>query len=210
MTFSKQISSLSSACHYHIRDFRRIRHTLDFKTASTIATSHVHSKLDYCNSLYINLPANQTSRLQILQNTLARTITKSPKHDHITPTLKFLHWIKIEQRIQNKIISLSYNILQNSQPSHLRNLLVIQPPRSTRSSDFIILTRPFTTSRSLKISNRSFRHAAPALWNKLPLSLRTFSANYSPTTSHSPCVALSRDQFLFRLKTYLFSKSYPA
>ena len=46
LTFSKQISSLSSACNYHIRDLRRIRHTLDLKTASVIATSLVHSKLD--------------------------------------------------------------------------------------------------------------------------------------------------------------------
>ena len=32
LSFSKQISSLSSACHYHIRDLRRIRHTLDSTT----------------------------------------------------------------------------------------------------------------------------------------------------------------------------------
>ena len=56
LNFSKQISSLSSACNYHIRDLRRIRHTLDLKTASVIATSLVHFKLDYCNSLYLNLP----------------------------------------------------------------------------------------------------------------------------------------------------------
>ena len=34
LSFSKQISSLSSACHCHIRDLRRIRHTLDFTTAN--------------------------------------------------------------------------------------------------------------------------------------------------------------------------------
>ena len=50
LSFSKQISSLSSACHYHIRDLRRIRHTLDSTTATTIATALVHSRLDYCNS----------------------------------------------------------------------------------------------------------------------------------------------------------------
>ena len=66
LTFSKQISSLSSACNYHIHDLRHIRHTLDLKTASVIATSLVHSKLDYCNSLYLNLSKNKISRLQLL------------------------------------------------------------------------------------------------------------------------------------------------
>jgi len=51
LTFSDQISSVSKPCYYHIRQLRCIRPYLDTKTASTIATSIVHSKLDYCNSL---------------------------------------------------------------------------------------------------------------------------------------------------------------
>jgi len=51
LTFSDQITALSKSCYYHIRELRCIRPYLDFKTASTIATSIVHSKLDYCNSL---------------------------------------------------------------------------------------------------------------------------------------------------------------
>src|SRR6218665_2915345 len=51
LSFSNHISNLSRSCFMHIRDLRRIRPMLDFKTASTIATSIVHSKLDYCNSL---------------------------------------------------------------------------------------------------------------------------------------------------------------
>ena len=39
LSFSKQISSLSSTCHYHIHDLCRIRHTLDSTTATTIATA---------------------------------------------------------------------------------------------------------------------------------------------------------------------------
>ena len=52
LTFSDQISSVTKSCYYHIRQLRCIRPYLDTKTASTIATSIVHSKLDYCNSLY--------------------------------------------------------------------------------------------------------------------------------------------------------------
>jgi hypothetical protein len=44
--------SLSSNCFYHIRDVRRIRLFIDFKTACIIDSSIMHSKLDYCNSLF--------------------------------------------------------------------------------------------------------------------------------------------------------------
>ena len=48
LTFSDHLS-LSLVIITHIRELRCIRPYLDFKTASTIATSIVHSKLDYCN-----------------------------------------------------------------------------------------------------------------------------------------------------------------
>ena len=52
LTFSNQISTISKASYYHIRQLRCIRPYLDSTTACTIVTSIVHSKLDYCNSLY--------------------------------------------------------------------------------------------------------------------------------------------------------------
>jgi len=51
LTFSHQISSLFMSCYCHIRELLCIRPHLDSKTASTIAASIVHWKLDYCNSL---------------------------------------------------------------------------------------------------------------------------------------------------------------
>jgi len=61
LSFKQRISSLSKSCFYHIRDLRRVRSTLDFDTACTIAISLVHSKLDYCNSLYYILPHTHKS-----------------------------------------------------------------------------------------------------------------------------------------------------
>jgi len=72
LTFSDQISALSKSGYYHIREFRCVRPYLDFKTTSTIATSIVHSKLDYCNSLSIttfqtiNLTSSNKSRTLLL------------------------------------------------------------------------------------------------------------------------------------------------
>ena len=74
LTCSDQISSLSKSCCSHIRELRCIRPYLDSETASTIAASIVHSKPDYCNSLYYNLPKFQISRLPQIQNCFARTV----------------------------------------------------------------------------------------------------------------------------------------
>ena len=105
LSFSDHISYISKTCFAHIRDLRRIRNTLDHTTACTIATSLIHSKLDYCNSLFLNLNCQQTNRLQLILNSTARAVTKTPKYNHITPHLKSLHWLKITQRIQYKILS---------------------------------------------------------------------------------------------------------
>ena len=81
----------------------------------------------------------------------------------------------------------------------------------------------FIISSSLKTTDRSFRCASPCLWNQLPLSLRkphsgtSFSISYSPipspitsSFSDSPrCTSITSSLFHFRLKTYLFHKSYP-
>ena len=78
LTFSDQISAISKACYYqfyHIRQLRSIRPYLDSTTACTTTTSIVHSKLDYCNSLYYNLPKSQITRLQLIQNSLARAVS---------------------------------------------------------------------------------------------------------------------------------------
>ena len=122
---------------YHIRDLRRIRDTLDFTTASTIATSLVHSKLDYCNSLYFSLPAYQIDRMQLIQNCLARAVCRTSKFSHITPTLRSLHWLKVRERIEYKILSLTYNALQYHQPSYLTECLTIQPSTYVLQHSFI-------------------------------------------------------------------------
>src|SRR6218665_935489 len=88
LTFADHITKLSQTCYMHIHDLRRLRPILDHKTACKIATSIVHSKLDYCNSLFYSINSSQIKRLQTIQNALARAVTKTPKHHHITSVLK--------------------------------------------------------------------------------------------------------------------------
>ena len=161
LSFSKQISSLSNACHYHIRDLRHIRHTLD---STTIATALVQSCLYYFNSLYHGLPITQIKHLQHIQNGLARAVTGTPKHSHISPVLKSLHWLKVEQRIQYKIISITHNLLHITEPKYLQRLINIKSLSRTRSSDHLCLSLPPVSTR-LKFADGSFLNSSPRLWN---------------------------------------------
>jgi len=88
-----------------------------------------------------------------------------------------LHWLKIKERIEYKLLSLTYKALTTAQPTYLHSLITVQPPHGTRSSSVTTLSRPPT---SLKITNRSLRYASH-LWNQLPVSFR------------QPCIKHSAD-----------------
>jgi len=147
---------------------------------------------------------------------------KTPKSCHITPIIRSLHWLRITERIEYKLLSLTYKILTTTQPPYLHSLISTQRPRSTRFSSVVTLARP-PSSSSLKTTDLSFHYASPCLWNQLPLSLRkphsgtssfiSYSPIPSPITSSSSdsplCTSMTPSLFNSRLKTYLFHKSYP-
>jgi len=141
LTFAEPITALSKACYYHIRQLRCIRPYFDSSIACTIATFIVHSKLDYCNSLFYNITKSQLSRLQQIQNFLARTVMNDPKSCHITPDLRSLHWLRITERIEYKLLSLIYKVLTTTRPPYIHKLISTQRPRSTRSSPVVTLAQ---------------------------------------------------------------------
>ena len=61
-------------------------------------------------------------------------------------------------------------------------LLLCKAGDKYSSSSMVTLARPPTHS-SLKITNRSFRYAAPSLWNELPTDLREPRQTQSPALS---------------------------
>ena len=176
LTFSEKISSVSKSCYYHIRQLSCIRPYPDTKTASTIATSVVHSKLDNCNSLYHNLPKSQITRLQQIQNSLAGAVVNKSSliqshHSHLLVSAlvkgNWAHWIQAP---------LSYL------PPNLHICITSSQftSRSTRSSSLVTLTHP-STSSSLRITDRSFQYASPRLFT---VQCAWYQAACNPRSSH--------------------------
>ena len=71
------------------------------------------------------LPNTQLNRLQHIQNSFTRDVVMAPKSSYINPALKSLYWLKIKQRINYKILSLTYKVLTTTKPSYLCNLISV-------------------------------------------------------------------------------------
>ena len=168
----KQISKICQISHLNIKQLRQVRSSLDRKTCILLANALVSSQLDYCNSLYYDLPKSSIHRLQVVQNSLARAIVpKVRRFDHIQPILKQLHWLPVQQRITYKIATITYKVLNENQPSYLHNLLNVRSSaRNLRSSGKNQLVIPNIFSSS---GRRSFSYCAPFVWNNLPDAIRT-------------------------------------
>ena len=78
------------ACFCHISDLRRIRKKLSLDLAKQIAVALVSSKLDYCNSLFYNIPEKDISKLHRVQQKgcLARVVKKAPRFNRSIAILK--------------------------------------------------------------------------------------------------------------------------
>jgi len=191
LTFDDHISKVAGSCRYHIRALRHIRRLIDRETANTLACSIVATRLDYCNSVLSGITAKNITRLQRVQNSLARVVCCAPYRSPSRPMLQSLHWLPIEYRIQHKIATLTFKVRFHRQPNYLHELITTYTPnRPLRSSDAGLLAVPRTSTTT---ADRAFRVTAPRIWNSLPETIRS---------------ATSVSQFTRRLKSHLFSVAF--
>ncbi|XP_068692896.1 uncharacterized protein [Montipora capricornis] len=161
MSMLPHINTVCKSAFYHLRNLSRIRKFISTETAKTLVHAFISSKLDHCNSLLYNLPKYAVKKLQHVQNAAARLITFSSKFNHITPILKDLHWLPINERIKFKISILTFKALHDLSPSYIH-----RPSRTLRSSTSLRLN---PASYNLKsYGSRAVAVASPELWNDLP------------------------------------------
>ena len=192
LTMVQHVNHLSKGCYVHLRNIGKIRPNLTEEAASTLVHSFISSRIDNGNSLLYGISDKVVHKLQLIQNHAARIVTRSKKHDHVTPLLKRLHWLPVKYRIHYKLCLLTFKCLHGKAPAYLSGLLCpYVPSRTLRSGGQGLLK--VKTARLKTVGDRAFQVAAPKLWNKLPEALRQ-------------CTEL--EAFKAALKTHLFRMAY--
>ena len=192
LNMESHVKSTVKKASYHLRNIGRVRKLLDAEATKKVMQSLVISRIDYCNALLPGLHESTLQRLQRLQNSAARIVTKTRKYEHITPVLEELHWLPVRYRIDFKILLLVFKSFHGQAPEYITELLIqYKPNRPLRSSDRSLLIQP--KSRLVRAGDRAFSRYAPRLWNRLPENLKD-----------SPSVPA----FKRNLKTYFYKLAF--
>lgn len=166
LTMERQVTTIARSCYHQIHAIGKIRRYITSDACKILVQSLVTSRLDYANVLLYGLPKCLMDRLQRLQNSAARLITRTSRREHITPVLIALHWLPAEYRPKFKILLHVYRALNGLSPPYIAEMVQrYEPARPLRSSSKSLLEVPRTRT---SYGRRSFRSAAAVLWNELP------------------------------------------
>ena len=117
------INKLTSTCYCMLRDIAKVRSNMDKRTTKLITQALVLSCMDYCNSLLAGTTKYQLDKLQHMQNIGCWVICNLKQNDPVTPSMKGLHWLKIQERILHKLCLLVYKCQNGLSPEYLADLL---------------------------------------------------------------------------------------
>ena len=195
LSMERQLNSVKQKCSWTMNNIRRIGYYLDEEVKIMMIKQLVISKLDYCNSLYMNLPQKRLKKLKSILNGGVRFIynIKDRKEDLI-PFYKKAHILPIDERIFFKVCLLSYKIVYDIAPDYLKQLIEMDSftsswnTRSKPAEDNLRMKLPKMCKT--KASERRFSVYAPVAWNSLPLKIRSIN---------------NIDSFKKMLKTHLFN-----
>jgi hypothetical protein len=192
LNFKYHIAKKSRTAGLSMYNLKRLRRYLTKDSCLKLANALIFSHMDYCNSLFTNLPSSTLKPFQRIQNLTAKMILNQSKFSSSTEALQELHILPVRVRAEFKLLVLVYKCLNGLAPSYLSDLLTTKSSwKVTRSASKYLLCVPFTKHKTF--ADRSFSVAGPRMWNRIPEDVKN---------------SKTLDLFKSYLKTYLFNRTF--
>ena len=142
LSFEKHINKIISKSVGKLKHAFRFKNFLSQEAKIIIVESYILSNLHYCDILFQNLSCTFKNKLQKLQNWCIRFIFRVKKYEHVSPYIKKLKTLNVEQRRLSHSLTQMHKLRKNIGPDYLLEKLVqrneIHEYGTRRSSDLVI------------------------------------------------------------------------
>jgi len=122
-----------SCCFAALRQLRHLRRYVTNDCFRSLVVSLVHSRLDYGNFVFVELPAYLQRRLQAVLNAAARLVFRLRRYNHVTDALAILHFLRFPERVNFKLALMPYRVLNGMAPSYLNLLVPVSKHRQLKT-----------------------------------------------------------------------------
>ena len=93
LTVDAHIEWVCQASYFQLRTNRIIQNVLSLEVLGILVRAFVTARLNYCYSILIGTQDASIQKIQLLQNSAARLVSKTDRYAHINPVLKYFGYI---------------------------------------------------------------------------------------------------------------------
>ena len=170
MLFDQHVNFIIKKVNGILMFLNRIQDKFDKATRTIVVQSLALSIINYCCRVWGMTTREQLDRVQKVQNFAAKIAHGGArKYDHVTPILKDLQWMDVENKIAFDICIFTYKVISHILPGWLFEFPSVgeTQTRPTRQLNNLVVRRTNTD-----LGARAITVKGPKLWNSIPLDIR--------------------------------------
>ena len=157
------IKSLKAKLSQRLVALSQLQYVAPFHIKKSVAEGIFNGVLAYCLPLFGGTEEQNIKELQVLQNRAAQVVCNTPLRFSRQKLFDKVEWLSVNQMVVYYTLMTVFQIRRNGQPEYLSEIL----RQDTRGK------RIFRSRAKLSLTLKSFTFRGAALWNELPLCMRT-------------------------------------
>lgn len=171
LSWADQVNFVHKKVYQCLYQFKRLCFKPPINVKKQLVVSLVFPYIDYAMAAYCDLNDELTNRLQKAQNSCVRYIFNLRLDEHVTPYYAQLNWLKIKERRELNVLSLTYKVLKYEKPKYLFDNYVYLGNAHLRNTRFGEELLRFPIHRTVSYT-KSFHVTSVRLMNSLDRSVK--------------------------------------
>ena len=154
----------------------KLRHYAPPPILRNVYFSIAYSDLQYGIATWGNSAAKFVNKIQVQQNCIVKTITKTSFFEtKLSPLYDELKLLKLNNIYKLEVSKLMYKFRSKSLPICFNEYFVLPSKVHSYSTRFVTGENYFLTHFNKSNSQRSIRYQGPKIWNELPADIRNIA-----------------------------------